>query len=338
MDLSLWQFCGSQETRSSLWKTTANALPQSSSPCSRPSHTPTHTHINATLSSGHPSLSSADACCCVHSGGGSEDVTYQCTLPCFNTEQMNGLHAICLKEEDSTAGEGVWGRRGRGAVCEPVVAGGAPWAPQPEPHHTWRSSFMWQGAAATQPHAETWPSVTFKWLNVHTATVHGAKDTTAAATSARLWMMEGITCWGRSAPSEPYRQTQNTTMVVFSWSFSTNQNAAICFNSFFWNAEWNLSSSPKRSLYSVGTDLSVVWRHRQNTIRKKRYFLFCNETIIIHRLFCKLKGTPKKVLVRLFKWIIHNCFVCQPILFCTRYISPINYQAKIKVRNPLFSQ
>lgn len=107
--------------------TAAHTLPQSSSLCREPSHTPTHTHTNATLSSGQPSLSSADACCCVHGGGCSEDVTYQCTLPCFNTEQMNGLHAICLKEEDSTAGGG------GGAACEPVVAGGAPWAPQPEP-------------------------------------------------------------------------------------------------------------------------------------------------------------------------------------------------------------
>lgn len=43
-------------------------------------------------------------------GGCSEDsgaVTYQCVLPCFNTEQMNGLHEISLKEEDSTACEGV---------------------------------------------------------------------------------------------------------------------------------------------------------------------------------------------------------------------------------------
>lgn len=70
----------------------------------------------ATLPSGHPSPSSAHASCCVH-GGCWEDsgaVTYQCTLPCFNTEQMNGLHAISLKEEDSTA-EG-WGVGG--AACE----------------------------------------------------------------------------------------------------------------------------------------------------------------------------------------------------------------------------
>lgn len=49
-------------------------------------------------------------------GGCSEDsgaVTYQCALPCFNTEQMNGLHAISLKEEDSTACEG-----GGGVLCE----------------------------------------------------------------------------------------------------------------------------------------------------------------------------------------------------------------------------
>lgn len=62
-----------------------------------------------TLSSGHPSLSYADVSYCMH-GGCSEDsgaVTYQCTLPCFNTEQMNGLHAISLKGEDSTGGRGV---------------------------------------------------------------------------------------------------------------------------------------------------------------------------------------------------------------------------------------
>lgn len=58
-------------------------------------------------------------------GGCSEDVTYQCTLPCFNTEQMNGLHAISLKEEDSTAGGAEGGRRGC-AVCVPVVVGGVP--------------------------------------------------------------------------------------------------------------------------------------------------------------------------------------------------------------------
>lgn len=150
----------------------------------QPTLPPTLTHT--TLSSGHPSLSSADACCCMH-GGCSEDggaVTYQCTLPCFNTEQMNGLHAIRLKEEDSTAGGGDGGGC---AVCEPVVAGTAPWAPQTVPHHTQRSKFMWQGAAATQQHADTWPGVSFKWLNVHTATVHEAKD--ASAAPSRLWIM-----------------------------------------------------------------------------------------------------------------------------------------------------
>lgn len=35
-------------------------------------------------------------------------IRYQCFLPCFNTEQMNGLHAISLKEENSKAGGGEW--------------------------------------------------------------------------------------------------------------------------------------------------------------------------------------------------------------------------------------
>ena len=33
-------------------------------------------------------------------------ITYQRSLPCFNTEQMNGLHAISLEEEDSKTEEG----------------------------------------------------------------------------------------------------------------------------------------------------------------------------------------------------------------------------------------
>lgn len=54
-------------------------------------------------------------------GGCSEDsgaVTYQCALPCLNTEQMNGLHAISLKEEDSAACEGV------GVCCMSACGGG----------------------------------------------------------------------------------------------------------------------------------------------------------------------------------------------------------------------
>ena len=53
-------------------------------------------------------------------------IRYQRSLPCFNTEQMNGLHAISLKEENSKAE-----RRRRGFVKCPQ-----PW---PALHHTYRS-------------------------------------------------------------------------------------------------------------------------------------------------------------------------------------------------------
>ena len=68
-------------------------------------------------------------------------ITYQCSLPCFNTEQMNGLHAISLKD---SAAEGAVEVESRVWVCWCVgvwvgVLCKVPWAPQPELHHTYRS-------------------------------------------------------------------------------------------------------------------------------------------------------------------------------------------------------
>lgn len=115
LESSFWQFVGvGKHNHLREWLQHSLYLRESALATDPPTHAP--------LPSGHPSPSSAHASCCVH-GGCWEDsgaVTYQCTLPCFNTEQMNGLHAISLKEEDTTAegwGCSVWaGGGGRSAL------------------------------------------------------------------------------------------------------------------------------------------------------------------------------------------------------------------------------
>lgn len=52
---------------------------------------------------------------------------YQCSLPCFKTEQMNGFHASALEEEDSKA---------MGELCNVWVGG---WGGCPELYHRYRS-------------------------------------------------------------------------------------------------------------------------------------------------------------------------------------------------------
>lgn len=72
----------------------------------------------------YPPLSPPSTPCML--GGCLEDrgaIRYQCSLPCFNTEQMNGPHAISLKEENSKA---EWGWR-RGGLCKvPSATASAP--------------------------------------------------------------------------------------------------------------------------------------------------------------------------------------------------------------------
>lgn len=94
-----------------LLTTAARNLPQS--PCSRPSHS-RYPFLR-------PPFTVLSWCELLYAWwmlGGQRCVTYQCALPCFNTEQMNGLHAISLKEEDSTACEGV------GVCCVSACGGG----------------------------------------------------------------------------------------------------------------------------------------------------------------------------------------------------------------------
>lgn len=78
-------------------------------------HSPPSPHPPPTTT---PTLRSlfAEASPCIL-GGRSEDrgaITYQCSLPCFNTEQMNGLHAISLKD---SAAEGAVEVESRVWVC-----------------------------------------------------------------------------------------------------------------------------------------------------------------------------------------------------------------------------